>query len=58
MPFDLGELRRHPDVEGHGLEASDAADRLILDEARILADGLGPTRPPRSPRSVDRANWS
>ena len=42
MPFDLGALRRHPDVEGHGLEASDAADRLILDEARALADGLRP----------------
>ena len=42
MPFDLGELRRHPDVEGHGLEASDAADRLILDEAAALAEGLGP----------------
>lgn len=42
MPFDLGALRRHPDVEGHGLEASDAADRLILDEARDLADGLRP----------------
>jgi len=42
MPFDLGELRRHPDVEGHGLEASDAADRLILDEAAALAGGLGP----------------
>lgn len=32
MDFEL--LRREPDVEGHGLEASDAADRLILDEAR------------------------
>ena len=42
MPFDLGELRRHPDVEGHGLEASDAADRLILDEAAALAEGRGP----------------
>lgn len=42
MPFDLGELRRHPDVGGHGLEASDAADRLILDEAAALADGPGP----------------
>jgi len=42
MPFDLGELRRHPDVEGHGLQASDAADRLILDEAAALAEGRGP----------------
>lgn len=31
--MDLSELRRHPDVEGLGLAASDAADRLILDEA-------------------------
>ncbi|WP_022892502.1 class I SAM-dependent methyltransferase [Agromyces subbeticus] len=38
MPFDFGALRRHPDVEGPGLEASDAADRLILDEARALID--------------------
>ena len=43
MPFDLGALRRHPDVEGPGLEASDAADRLLLDEAgaRITACGPG-----------------
>jgi len=33
MQLDLGALRRHPDVEGDGLEASDAADRLLLDEA-------------------------
>ncbi|MFD5863838.1 class I SAM-dependent methyltransferase [Agromyces sp. NPDC127015] len=33
MPLDFGALRRHPDVEGPGLEAVDAADRLILDEA-------------------------
>jgi 16S rRNA (guanine1207-N2)-methyltransferase len=38
MPFDFGALRRHPDVEGHGLEASDAADRLILDEADARAE--------------------
>ncbi|MFK4729702.1 methyltransferase [Agromyces mediolanus] len=31
--MDFTALRRHPDVEGPGLEASDAADRLILDEA-------------------------
>jgi 16S rRNA (guanine1207-N2)-methyltransferase len=42
MPFELGALRRHPDVEGRGLEASDAADRLILDEAAALAAGLAP----------------
>ncbi|GAA1762632.1 methyltransferase [Agromyces humatus] len=43
MPFDLGALRRHPDVEGPGLEASDAADRLVLDvaAARIAAAGPG-----------------
>lgn len=39
MALDLGVLRRHPDVEGRGLEASDAADRLILDEsAALVAD--------------------
>lgn len=37
MALDFGALRRHPDVEGHGLEASDAADRLILDESAALA---------------------
>ncbi|KRE29423.1 class I SAM-dependent methyltransferase [Agromyces sp. Soil535] len=42
MPFDFAALRRHPDVEGDGLEASDAADRLILDEAAALAAGVGP----------------
>ncbi|WP_412917605.1 class I SAM-dependent methyltransferase [Gordonia zhaorongruii] len=31
--MDLSALRRHPDVEGTGLLAVDAADRLILDEA-------------------------
>ncbi|SIO00230.1 class I SAM-dependent methyltransferase [Agromyces cerinus] len=41
MPFDLGSLRRHPDVEGPGLEASDAADRLILDEATTLIREAG-----------------
>ncbi|GAA1827738.1 class I SAM-dependent methyltransferase [Agromyces salentinus] len=33
MTLDFERLRREPDVEGRGLEASDAADRLILDEA-------------------------
>lgn len=42
MPLDFGALRRHPDVEGRGLEASDAADRLILDEAAELIAGVGP----------------
>ncbi|KRC61431.1 SAM-dependent methyltransferase [Agromyces sp. Root81] len=42
MPFDFGSLRRHPDVEGPGLEASDAADRLILDEAAVLIREAGP----------------
>jgi 16S rRNA (guanine1207-N2)-methyltransferase len=41
MPLDFGALRRHPDVEGSGLEASDAADRLILDEATELITGVG-----------------
>lgn len=41
MPLDFRALRRHPDIEGAGLEASDAADRLILDEAAGFADGLG-----------------
>lgn len=40
MALDLGVLRRHPDVEGRGLEASDAADRLILDESASLAAGI------------------
>ncbi|WP_336788797.1 class I SAM-dependent methyltransferase [Gordonia malaquae] len=31
--MDLQDLRRFPDVDGPGLAASDAADRLILDEA-------------------------
>ncbi|WP_448006613.1 class I SAM-dependent methyltransferase [Agromyces bauzanensis] len=42
MPLDFGALRRHPDVEGPGLEASDAADRLILDEAASLIGDVGP----------------
>jgi 16S rRNA (guanine1207-N2)-methyltransferase len=33
VSLDFEALRREPDVEGRGLEASDAADRLILDEA-------------------------
>lgn len=37
MDFDFSRLSRHPDVEGPELFASDAADRLVLDEA---ADAL------------------
>lgn len=33
MGFPFEELRRAPDIEGPGLVASDAADRLILDES-------------------------
>jgi 16S rRNA (guanine1207-N2)-methyltransferase len=42
MPLDLDALRRHPDVEGPQLEASDAADRLILDEAAAFIGEAGP----------------
>lgn len=38
MRFELEALRRHPDIEGPGLEASDAADRLILDESAPFAE--------------------
>ena len=40
--FDFAALRRHPDVEAPNLFASDAADRLLLDEA---AGALAATRP-------------
>jgi len=36
FPFDA--LRRAPDLEGPGLVASDAADRLLLDESREARD--------------------
>ncbi|MFW0788535.1 class I SAM-dependent methyltransferase [Gordonia sp. CPCC 205333] len=39
--MDLSVLRRHPDVEGPDLSASDAADRLILDEASELLAAAG-----------------
>lgn len=39
LPFEL--LRRAPDVEGEGLGALDAADRLILDESAALRAGAG-----------------
>ncbi|UOE43250.1 class I SAM-dependent methyltransferase [Agromyces larvae] len=38
--MELSDLRRRPDVSAPGLEASDAADRLILDEARPFVDAL------------------
>ena len=44
MPFDSGALRRHPDVEGPGLEASDAADRLVLHEAAARIEAVGSGR--------------
>lgn len=54
MPFEL--LRRAPDVEGEGLGAVDAADRLILDEsAGLCAPEPGPVR---SPSSVTRTEPS
>lgn len=41
--IDLDALRRHPDLEAPGLQAADAADRLILDEAvSALADAQAP----------------
>ena len=41
--IDLDALRRHPDLEAPGLQATDAADRLILDEAApALADAHAP----------------
>ena len=38
--FDFGALRRFPDVEAPNLFASDASDRLILDEAAAALEGL------------------
>lgn len=41
--IDFDTLRRHPDLEAPGLQAADAADRLILDEAAsALADAQAP----------------
>ncbi|MBM7502678.1 class I SAM-dependent methyltransferase [Agromyces aurantiacus] len=41
--IDFDALRRHPDLEAPGLAASDAADRLILDEASsALAEATSP----------------
>lgn len=42
MPFSLDALKRWPDVEGPDLPASDAADRLILDESRAARDAVPP----------------
>jgi len=39
--IDLAALRRWPDVEAAGLTASDAADRLLLDESAEARTGLG-----------------
>ncbi|MCR2817119.1 class I SAM-dependent methyltransferase [Microbacterium jiangjiandongii] len=39
--IDLATLRRWPDVEAPGLTASDAADRLLLDESASARAGLG-----------------
>lgn len=55
MPFDFGALRRHPDVEGPGLEASDAADRLLLDEAAERAAALAPPLGPDELVALDDA---
>ncbi|MEZ3159516.1 methyltransferase [Microbacterium sp. BWT-B31] len=40
MTFSLDALRRWPDLEGPGLLASDAADRLLLDESAEARAGL------------------
>lgn len=39
LPFER--LRRAPDIEGEGLVAADAADRLILDESATLRAAVG-----------------
>lgn len=41
MTYSPDELRRAPDIEGPGLVASDAADRLILDESAAARAGAG-----------------
>ncbi|MFT4051512.1 MAG: methyltransferase [Microbacterium sp.] len=41
MTFPFEALRRRPDLEGPGLVASDAADRLILDESATARAGIG-----------------
>lgn len=42
MTFPFDSLRRRPDIEAPDLVASDAADRLILDESAMLRADLGP----------------
>jgi 16S rRNA (guanine1207-N2)-methyltransferase len=42
VDFDLAALRRWPDLEGPDLPASDAADRLILDESALLRSAAEP----------------
>jgi len=42
VDFSLERLRRRPDVEGPGLVAVDAADRLLLDESADARAALGP----------------
>ncbi|QOC25035.1 methyltransferase [Microbacterium hominis] len=42
MSFPFERLRRAPDIEGKGLVAADAADRLILDESAALRTAAGP----------------
>lgn len=41
MSFAFETLRRRPDLEGPGLVAVDAADRLLLDESATAREGLG-----------------
>ena len=42
MDFSFEALRRRPDLEGPDLPATDAADRLILDESAAARTGVGP----------------
>jgi 16S rRNA (guanine1207-N2)-methyltransferase len=42
MDLDFGALSRHPDVEAPELFATDAADRLLLDEAAGALDAASP----------------
>jgi 16S rRNA (guanine1207-N2)-methyltransferase len=43
VTFSLDALRRWPDFEGADLQASDAADRLILDESAATRAGVSPS---------------
>ncbi|MDR5701947.1 class I SAM-dependent methyltransferase [Agromyces aerolatus] len=57
--MDLSAVRRAPDVEGPGLEAFDAADRLILDEAQpFLASALSGGSDPRPASASASASGS